>query len=205
MEKKKGARGRGRPRKNPIKSVENGPKRKRGRPSKTLKVKGSENIIVSTPEIEEIYVEPKLLRKKRVFRFDRSLFHTFAHRFNGDIIKMSYIINELMKLYMEKKIKIDWKLVSSQYYDAWSKGSPLLEPLVLNELAQAHAVSHGIPLQYKYSIVIDENVFTAFENKAEKYPPFIINKLLQLYMDEKNKVFMDKHIKEDKTEGWCNF
>jgi len=206
MEKVKGTGKRGRPRKNPIKLIETGPKRKRGRPSKSGKkiIEGSENIII-TPT-EEIYIEPKLLRKKRVFRFDKSLFHNLSHKMDGDIIKVSYVVSELMRLYTENKLKIDEKSYSTDYYNEWCKGNPPLEPLIINSISQENAVLRGIPLQYKYPIIIDEFVFSAFEASAigkRFYPPFVSNKLLQMYLDENNKLFMDRHIHISKADLWC--
>ena len=99
---------------------------------------------------------------------------------------------------------MDPKSYKVEYYSEWVKGNPPLEPLVPNEIAQSSAVIRGIPLQYKYSLIIDEVTFTAFEKVSQCYYPFLLNKLLQMYLEEKNRAFMDKYIKPDKSEGWCN-
>jgi hypothetical protein len=222
-DKKKGKRGR--PRKHPIvEKVKSDIKRGRGRPPKNIE--GFENIkyskddtpvskgngmstwILAHPEeyaemckadkekLEE-YKEPKLHRNIRVFRFDRSVFHAFSKKFNGDIIVMSYIINRLMEMYINKKIKLQNK---NNYYE-WCKGSPPLEPVGFNDLAQAHAVTRGVPLQYKYSLIIDREVFHKFEKDSECYPQFIINSLVKMYLDSGDKINIDMK----KASGWCNF
>jgi len=199
-EKKTGKRGR--PRKNPIKPVETGPKRKRGRPPKMEGGRQNKTDVVARPIVEE-YVEPKILRKKRVFTFDKNIFHTLSKKFNGDIIKISYVINEIMKLYTLNKIDINYKSYSNEFYSEWCKGSPPIEPLIITEISQSQAVYRGIPLQYKYPIIIDEKVWTSFEKSSRIYTQFLINKLVQMYLDEKNsKLFIS--IDVNKAQGWCN-
>jgi hypothetical protein len=221
-DKKKGKRGR--PRKNPItEKIKSDIKRGRGRPPKS-KIDGMENIdinktkgsgmstwILSHPEeynkmcvkdrenIEkrelEEYIEPKIYRKTRVFRFDRSIFHAFSKKFKGNIIEMSYVANRLMEMYINKKIKIENKNTN---YGEWCKGNPPLEPVGFNDLAQAHAVARGIPLQYKYSLIIDEEIFWKFEKDSKFYPQFIMNQLVKTYLDSDGKISIDIR----KANGW---
>lgn len=232
-DKKKGKRGR--PRKHPIvEKIKSDIKRGRGRPPKTPKIEGLENInytkdllygedtgkkgrgmstwILTHPEeynemckadkerLEE-YKEPILHRKIRVFRFDRSIFHSFAKKFNGDIITMSYIVDTLMIKYLDKKIKINPINKTLKYYQEWCKGSPPLEPVGSNDLAQASAVSRGIPLQYKYSLIIDEATYNKFQSNNDYYPQFLINILVKMYLNEEIKINIDTK----KVYGWCNF
>jgi len=199
-DKKKGKRGR--PRKHPIK-IETEPaiKRGRGRPPKVKDLKNIEMVKKKEDIKEENYVEPKIHRKIRVFRFDRSIFHAFAKKFNGDLITMSYIVDKLMSKYLDHKIKIDKMDKSFKYYREWCKGSPPLEPVGSNDLAQASAVSRGIPLQYKYSLIIDEDTYNKFQKHYDYYPPFLINILVKMYLNEENKISIDIR----KASGWCNF
>lgn len=196
-EKNKGKRGR--PRKHPIKTeIEPTMKRGRGRPPK---IKNIENIKVKDGKetfIEEAYIEPKIHRKIRVFRFDRSIFHSLSKKFGGDIIIMSYVVNRLMEMYINNKLKVDNK--GTNYFE-WCKGSPLLEPVGTNDLAQAHAVTRGIPLQYKYSLIIDEDIFHKFEKCSSCYPQFVMNSLVKMYLDSGDKISIDIR----KAYGWCNF
>lgn len=203
MKKEKGTGKRGRPRKNPIKPVDTGPKRKRGRPPKVTGGRQQKDKVEVIVPVEEEYVEPKILRKKRVFTFDKNIFHTLSKKFNGDIIKISYVINEIMKLYTSNKIDINHKSYSNEFYNEWCKGGPPIEPLIITEISQAQAVSRGIPLRYKYPVIIDEKTWTSFEKSSRIYPQFLINKLVQMYLDEKNsKLFIDIDI--NKAHGWCN-
>jgi len=221
-DKKKGKRGR--PRKHPVvEKIKSDIKRGRGRPSKTPKIEGLENIeyvdtskkgrgmstwILTHPEEyaemckadrENLeYKEPKLHRKIRVFRFNKSIFHSFAKKFDGDIIVMSYIVNRLLEMYMSGKLKVDTRNTN---YVEWCKGSPPIEPVGSNDLAQAQAVTRGIPLQYKYSLIIDENIFNKFERTSRCYPQFIVNTLVKMYLDSEDKISIDIR----KASGWCNF
>lgn len=186
-DKKKGKRGR--PRKHPIK-IETEPviKRGRGRPPKVKGLKNIEMVKKKEDIKEEIYVEPKIHRKIRVFRFNKSIFHSFAKKFNGDIIVMSYVVNRLLEMYMGGKLKVD---IRNTNYVEWCKGSPPIEPVGSNDLAQAQAVTRGIPLQYKYSLIIDENIFNKFERTSRCYPQFIVNTLVKMYLSEENKINID--------------
>jgi hypothetical protein len=66
-------------------------KRKRGRPAK-LSTQVSDKVVKEKdlPAVEEEYIQPKILRRKRVFRFDKRVFHQFAKKYNGDIVIMSF-------------------------------------------------------------------------------------------------------------------
>jgi hypothetical protein len=195
-EKKKGKRGR--PRKHPIKTeTEPTIKRSRGRPPKVQNLENIEIKNVAELPAEEIYIEPKIHRNIRVFRFDRSVFHALSKKFDGDIIIMSYVVNRLMEMYINKKIKLQNK---NNYYK-WCDSSPLLEPVGFNDLAQAHAVSRGVPLQYKYNLIIDREVFHKFEKDSECYPQYLLNSLVKMYLDSGDKISIDIR----KANGWCNF
>lgn len=224
-DKKKGKRGR--PRKHPVvEKIKSDIKRGRGRPSKKSKIESLENIeyintdkkgkgmstwILTHPEEyaemckadrENLeYKEPKIYRKIRVFRFDRSIFHSFAKKFNGDIITMSYVVDAIMLKYLDKKIKINPIDKKLKYYQEWCKGSPPLEPVGSNDLAQASAVSRGIPLQYKYSLIIDETTYDKLQSHNDYYPPFLINILVKMYLNGEIKINIDTK----KVSGWCNF
>ena len=170
-------------------------KRKRGRPAKSTK---SEEVIKSNESpalIVEDYVQPTVMRKKRVFRFDKKVFHQFAKKYNGDIVIMSYVFDRLMRLYNEGKINIP--IISNKYYTEWFQGNPLLEPIEEKELAFTNAMLRGVPVQYKYSLLVDKEMYDKFEKESKIYPQYVSNELVKMLLD--NKVTIDT----TKYKEWC--
>jgi hypothetical protein len=202
IEKPKGKRGRP---KKIVTDIVKEPKvkRGRGRPSSKPKdtVSGEKNIKIKEPEIEpleEIYIPPKILRKKRVFTFDKKVFHAFVQKYGGDIIIMSYVFDNLMRLYIHDKIMLP--SIDDAYYREWCKGPfPGLEPIEEKELSTSHAIMRGIPLQYKYPLLIEEDIFNMFQKKCKIYSLFVANLLVQMLLDEKNKINIDT----SKYKEWC--
>ena len=170
-------------------------KRKRGRPAKVAK--GEE--VVKSKElmaaVEEDYVQPTIMRKKRVFRFDKKVFHQFAKKYNGDIVIMSYVFDRLMRLYNEKKLDIP--AINNKYYTEWFQGNPLLEPIEEKELASTNAMLRGIPVQYKYSLLVDKEMYDKFERDSKVYSQYVSNELVKMLLD--NKVTIDTA----KYKEWC--
>lgn len=171
-------------------------KKKRGRPSKPgnsiiEKNDGGQSRFIE----EEIYIQPKILRKKRVFRFDKSVFHTFSKKYEGDIVIMSYVFDKLMRMYIDKKIKIP--KIDEIYYAEWCKGNPLLEPIEEREISATQAFIRGVPLQYKYPLLIDEEVFSKFEYISKRYPQYISNALVKMLLDD------NINISTSKYKEWC--
>lgn len=204
VEKKVGKRGR--PRKIITEPIEPVIKRKRGRPSKTIS--GENNIKMKKSSVdkevddteEEVYTPPTILRKKRVFRFDKKVFHDFVKRYNGDILVMSYVIDQLMKLYNDDKIKV--LSDKNAYYYKWVLFNPPLEPLEENDISSSNALMKGIPLQYRYPILINEDLYIIFEKKCDKsglFFPYVMNELVKILLDEKNKINIDI----TKYREWC--
>jgi hypothetical protein len=202
IDKAKGKRGR--PRK-PVTEVviSDGAKRKRGRPSKQIvdgesNIKIKKSIIPKEDVIEEEYIPPKILRNKRVFRFDKRVFHMFANKYQGDIVVMGYVFDILMRMYIDNKIALPH--IDEKYYNEWWKGSPLLEPLEEKELSSSHAIIRGVPVQYKYPMLVDRDLFTEFEKKCKSiYSPYVTNELVKMLMDEKNKIVIDT----SRYREWC--
>ena len=112
---KKGKRGR--PRKTPAimeKKVDGAEniiiKKGRGRPRKAT---SGDKVIIDKPMKDDVdvvipddYVPPKIQRKKRVFIFEKKVFHAFANKYKGDIVVMSYVFDNLMRMYINKKINL---------------------------------------------------------------------------------------------------
>jgi len=171
-------------------------KRKRGRPAKVNKDEGGIKVKES-PILEEEYIQPKILRKKRVFRFDKQKFHEFAKRYEGNLVIMSFVFDRLMQKYIDHKIKIP--IINEPYYSEWCKDSPPIEPVEEKEISSHNAFVRGVPMQYKYSLLIDEEVFSKFEQSCKRYPPYISNELLKMLLDEKNNI----NISTSKYREWC--
>jgi hypothetical protein len=173
-------------------------KRGRGRPSKVIN--GEKNIKIKKeviePIIEEVYVQPKILRRKRVFRFDKRIFHAFANKYSGDIVIMSYVFDILMRMYLNNKIIFP---IDDKYYYKWCEGTPSIEPLEEKELSTSHAMMRGMPVQYKYPMIVDKDLYDEFEIKCKRYPLFITNELVKMLLDEKNKITIDT----SKYKDWC--
>jgi len=176
-------------------------KRGRGRPPKLSIIKGEMNITIKSQPKEEVvsvedYIQPKILRKKRVFRFDKRLFHQFAQRYNGDIVIMSYVYDRLMQMFINNKLKI--LTIDESYYHEWcGGGAPSIEPVVEKEISSANAFMRGIPVQYKYSLLIDEDMFTKFESCCKRYPQYISNELLKRLIDDNINIGTSKY------KEWC--
>jgi hypothetical protein len=100
-----------------------------------------------------------------------------------------------MRLYNEKKIDIP--VIDTKYYTEWFQGNPLLEPIVEKELASTNAMLRGIPVQYKYSLLIDKEMFDKFENGCKLYCQYVANELVKMLLD--NKVEIDTA----KYKDWC--
>jgi len=199
-DKIKGKRGRPRKLVTEIK-VTDGVKRSRGRPPK---IDGEGNIKVKkvVPKedviIEEEYIPPKVLRNKRVFRFDKRVFHMFANKYQGDIVVMGYVFAILMKMYIDGKVTLPQ--IDDKYYNAWWNGSPPLEPLEERELSTSHAIMRGVPVQYKYPMLIDRDLFNEFEKKCKNiYSPYVANELVKMLLDDKYKINIDT----SKANEWC--
>jgi hypothetical protein len=203
MESDKSKGKRGRPKKLVTKiEVSDGIKRKRGRPSKSIP--GENNIKIkkeSVPKeivIEEVYVPPKILRRKRVFIFDKRVFHEFANKYNGDVIIMGYVFDKLMRMYIDDKMDIP--LIDIKYYYEWCRGNPPIEPLEEKELASSQAIVRGIPLRYRYPMLIDKDLYTEFERKCKTYySQFVANELVKMMLNDKNKINIDT----SKYREWC--
>jgi len=181
-------------------SVDTPIKRGRGRPPKSVIVNGEENITIKPhieePIIEEEYIQPKVMRKKRVFRFDKRVFHQFAKKYDGDIVIMSYVYDRLMRMYVDKKLKIP--TIDEVYYGAWCNGgTPPIEPIVEREISSSHALLKGVPLQYKYPLLIDEEMFARYEKSCDRYPQYISNELVKRLLDD------NINISTSKYKEWC--
>jgi hypothetical protein len=200
-DKPKGKRGRPRKIVTETQTTISSVKRKRGRPSKSP-VDGENNIkikkvAVEQPVIEDAYVPPTILRRKRVFNFDKRVFHMFSAKYNGDIVIMGYVFDILMKMYMDKKITLP--VIDEKYYSEWCKGTLVIEPLEEKEISTSHAMMRGIPIQYKYPMVIDKDLYNEFEKKCNRYSQYITNELVKMLLDEKNKINIDI----SKYKEWC--
>jgi hypothetical protein len=175
-------------------------KRGRGRPPKSGVIKGEMNITIKPQSKGEIistedYVQPQILRKKRVFRFDKRLFHQFAQKYNGDIVIMSYVHDRMMQMFLNGKIKIP--TIDETYYHEWCKMTPPIEPVTEKEISSDNAFMRGIPVQYKYSLLIDEDMFWRFEKGCKRYPQFISNELLKQMLNEGIEIDTSKY------REWC--
>ena len=175
-------------------------KRGRGRPPKSGVVKGEMNITIKSQPKEDVvvvddYVQPTILRKKRVFRFDKRLFHQFAQKYNGDIVIMSYVHDRMMQMFTNGKITIP--TINDTYYHEWCRMTPPLEPLMEKEISSDNAFMRGIPVQYKYPLLIDEDMFWRFEKSCKKYPQYISNELLKKMLNEDIKIDISKY------KEWC--
>ena len=199
--KPKGKRGRPKKVVTDIPKVTDGIKKKRGRPSKLGDVKGIENIEVVdkvksvSDEVEESYIPPKIERRNRVFRFDKKVFHAFAKKYGYDISKMSYVFDMLMRLYSNKTVDIP--KLDEKYYRRWWQGSPPIEPIYEKELVSSHALMRGVPVQYKYSLLIDPEIFAVFEKSCKLYSPYVSNELVKMVIDDKVTIDMSK------CDTWC--
>ena len=175
-------------------------KRGRGRPPKSGAIKHEMNINIKS-QLKEVavstedYIQPQILRKKRVFRFDKRLFHQFAQKYNGDIVIMSYVYDKLMQMFVNNKIKIP--TIDESYYHEWCSGTPSIEPATEREISSANAFMRGIPVQYKYSLLIDEDMFSKFERSCKRYPQYISNELLKKLIDD------NINIPTSKYKEWC--
>jgi hypothetical protein len=204
-------RKRGRP-KNPNKKIRQ-PGGKRGRPfkdpekaleSKRIKKEIKEKITVVGESVEageldeeevilkeeELYIAPKIERKIRVIRLDYKVFHGLNDMVKGDIVRLSYIVNRLMQIYSEKPTK--FKIQKGENYYTWCSKNADIEPMVITEFARESTMVSGIPLQYRYPVMIDDVTASTFENVATRsmYHMYILNELVKLYVEGKIKVSM---------------
>lgn len=172
-------------------------KRGRGRPARISSTPGEKNSKITTDQtvLMEDYILPTILRKKRVFRFDKRLFHQFAKKYDGDIVIMSYVYDRLMWMFINDKIKIP--SINETYYHEWCKMTPPIEPVTEKEISSDNAFMRGIPIQYKYSLLIDEDMFWRFEKSCKRYPQFISNELLKQMLNE--NIYIDT----SKYKEWC--
>lgn len=212
METEKKTGKRGRPRKIITEPVVPVIKRKRGRPPKDTVVEkvvidDEDNIVVKKEKVgditeseEDIYIPPKILRKIHVLRFDKNLFHSFVNKYNGDIVIMSYIFDQLMRMYLDGRIVLDIK--KDDYYYKWVLFRPVIEPIEDN-ISSTHGLLRGIPTQYRYHLLVDkDDIYDRYEHicyKKDIYPPYVTNELVKAFMNEKNKINIDI----TKYREWC--
>lgn len=174
-------RKRGRPRKYPPidKSIV---KRSRGRPKKQNSV---------AQDVEK-YVPLKRDLRTYQTRFDKKIFMELVKRFKGDLCAISYVIDQCMKEYIKnpRVMQLD-KLLQSK----WSfQTNVIKQPFSDNELTLARFVIGGVPLQYKYLIIIDYDIYSQFESASYKnsiYSTFLLNELVKLYINGKLNIITE--------------
>lgn len=184
MEKKK----RGRPSK--VKGLENITikKGKRGRPAKSIVDTPQDEVVDISKIEEEEYIPPKIERKMFTVRMDWKLFHELNDKVNGDIVKLSYIINNIMVAYVDS-VKSGSRIIidKSPSYTKWSTYLCGSEPIVIEDIARSKSLMAGVSLHYKYFIIVDYDVLSTFRDVVGKYcyPPYALNELIKMYLQGK--------------------
>jgi hypothetical protein len=93
-----------------------------------------------------------------------------------------------MQQYIEKTN--GFKIHKNETYAIWHSRTTGIEPLVIEEFARESAITAGVPLQYKYPILIDDVVMSKFQRITNGiiYYMYVLNELVKLYIDGKIKV-----------------
>ena len=161
-----------------------------------LKEKLHNKIIVP---VEILPDEPKLKLALRLFTLEKKVHDDFiAHikKFGDCKLYESYIINELMIKYIDRKIKL--KVDVALMYDYMSVyGKIGFEPTgELSELEEFKAANRLLSRktnsfihQYQYAVFVDPDVKVSIQMYFPKYnTSYIINELLKLYIKDEIKI-----------------
>jgi hypothetical protein len=140
-----------------------------------------------SPIIIPVFEEPKERLAVRLFTLEKTVHDDFIKhisQFGDPKLYESYIVNEIMKKYLDKKIKLPKPDLERLYdymmayghvgFEPGTKGNEVDEFKAANRLIHRQTNSF---VQYQYPIIVDIDIKSSINN-----PSYTINECLKLYI-----------------------